>query len=310
MNEILCSLHNYTKFSGFSNSFYDMAQAGLDCGLDVVISTDKNIYPSGHDQFYYLSGKRLLMICGEELFDPLSKEAPHYLSVGISREQFNRKPGNPQDDIRIMMQSYDENNRFRHLELINAEDFLSKNILSSQKELRERINNYDEMLKSEQRYLILAGTCSIAHTEKFTYRELFSTACNHILSEEPLNGDLIHDKLLVLQCLKSGRLYIALDGLADAKNFSFTAEGDNQESIAFPGDMIYLRSSITLKIKNPEPCTCRLIHNGAVIREWQHCKQIPFTIYEPGYYRVECSLTIRRNLYDWIFSNPIFVVKG
>ena len=45
MNEILCSLHNYTKFSGFSNSFYDMAQAGLDCGLDVVIPETINNVP-------------------------------------------------------------------------------------------------------------------------------------------------------------------------------------------------------------------------------------------------------------------------
>ena len=310
MNEILCSLHNYTKFSGYSSSFYHMAQAGLDCGLDAVISTDKNVYPSGRDQFYYLSGKRLLVICGEELFDPLSPEAPHYLSVGIGREQFNRKTGDPQDEIRVMLRDQGENNRFRHLELVNAEDFLMRDILYSQKVLRERVNDYDALLRSELRFLILAGTCSAEHTEKYTYRELFSTACNHILSDEPLNGDLVHDKLLTLQCLKSGRLYIALDGLADAKGFSFTAEGDNQESIAFPGDMIYLRSSITLKIKNPEPCTCRLIRNGTVIREWQHCKQIPFTIYEPGNYRVESSLTIRRDLYNWIFSNPIFVVKG
>ena len=90
MEEILCSLHNYTKFSGYPYSFYNMAQEALDCGLDAVITTDKNIFPVGHNQYYYRSKKKLMVVCGEELFDPLNDEIQHYLSVGIDREQFNK----------------------------------------------------------------------------------------------------------------------------------------------------------------------------------------------------------------------------
>ena len=96
----------------------------------------------------------------------------------------------------------------------------------------------------------------------------------------------------------------------DSKGFRFIAEGNNQDSVALPGDTIYLRNSITLKIRIPETCTCRLIHNGKVMKEWRQCKQIPFVIYDPGYYRVECSIQVRRELYDWIFTNPIYVRKG
>lgn len=313
MNEILCSLHNYTKFSGYSYSFYDMAQSAIDCGIDAVITTDRNIYPSGHDQYYFRDGKRLLVICGEELFDPVSEEAPRYLSIGINREQFNRRTGNPQDEIRILMQNIpneSDNFPYRHIELINAENLLNQGIGAWPKEIRKSIQNFDDLLLSDQNFLGFTGTCSENHTEKYNYKELFSTVCNHILSEEELNGDFVHDKLLILKCLKAGNLYMALDGLADANGFRFSAEGNNQDSITWPGDIIYLRNSITMKINIPEACTCRLIRNGKIIREWQQCKQVPYTIYEPGFYRVECALTIRRNLYDWIFSNPIFVVKG
>lgn len=310
MEEILCSVHNYTKFSGFPYSFYDMAQAALDCGIDAVITTDKNIYPSGHDRFYYRSEKSVLVICGEELFDPLSETETNYLSLGIDREQFNRKASNLQDEIRIFLRKEPENNLFRHIELINSQTLLTSGLTAGLNDFEKNIKNFDTILNSEQRFSALAGTCSQPDSVKYTYQELFSTACNHIISEEPLSGDLIHDKLLILKKIKAGNLYIALDGLHDARGFAFTAEGENSESAAFPGDSIYLKNSITLKISCPESCTCRLFRNGTLIKEWLHCKRIPYTIYDPGYYRVECALTIRRNLYTWIVSNPIYVVKG
>jgi len=116
--------------------------------------------------------------------------------------------------------------------------------------------------------------------------------------------------LLILKKLKAGNLYIALDGLSDAHGFHFIAEGNNDEAKAYPGDTIYLKNSITLKITCPQSCVCTLIRNGKPVKEWLQCRQVPYTIYEPGYYRVQCALTIRRNLYTWIVCNPIYVVKG
>ena len=310
MEEILCSIHNYSKFSGFRYSFYEMAQSALTCGLDVICTSDKNIYPNGYNQFYYKDGKRVLFICGEELFDPIADPGVPYISLGIEREQFNRRIGDLQNEIRIGFPNQTQEIKTRHIEILNAEDFLRQTITPGQNIFRSNIDYFDEIQKNGQRIVALAGTCSNNHNESFNYQELFSTACNHIFLEEKPTGDLIHDKLSVLQGIKTGRLYIALDGFADAKGFRFSAEGNNQDAVAWPGDMIYLKNSITLKINNPDFCTCRLIHNGTVIKEWQRCKQVPYTIYEPGYYRVECALTIRKNLYDWIFSNPIYVVKG
>ena len=310
MEEILFSIHNYTKFSGNKLSFYEIAQAALDCGLDAVITTDKNIYPQGHDQYYYRDGKRMILMCGEELFDPLQDEPLRYLSLGIEKEQFNRAPGNPLDEIRIQPDPSPRLTNFRHVELINAQNLLKTGFSSAQKSFRRNIAVFEELLKTDQHFIGIAGTCSSPDISPFSYKELFSTVCNHILSEDPLTGDFIHDKLLVRKAIKLGQFFIGIDGLADARGFAFTAEGENLSKPALPGDTIYLKSSVTLKIKSPEACTCRLIRNGKVIREWKQCRQVPFTLYEPGNYHVECAMIRRNTEYDWIFTNPIYVVKG
>ena len=314
MEEILCSIHNYTKFSSqFSSqpgSFYDIAQAALDCGLDAVFTTDKNVYAVGHDQYYYRSEKRMLMLCGEELSDPLSEQGSSYLSLGADKEQFNRRIPTPQNEIRILLTDTSENGQFRHIELLNAQKLLHRGLTAGMDDLQKNLRYFDNLLQADKQFTGLAGTCTRDITSKYTWQELFSTVCNHIISDESLKGDLTHDKLLLLRKIKSGNLYFAIDGLHDARGFSFSAEGNNADAIAYPGDSIYLKNSITLKITCPESCTCRLIRNGAVIKEWQQCKQVPYTIYEPGYYRVECALTIRRTLYTWIISNPIYVAKG
>ena len=310
MEEILCSLHNYTKFSGYPYSFYNMAQSALDCGLDAVITTDKNIYPVGHNQYYYRSEKKLLVICGEELYDPLNPDSQHYLSIGIDQEQFNKNIRNSQDEILILSDVKSAGIKSRYYELINAEDILRNGLKYSLPAIRKKIEDFDNLLLSDQRCIGLAGTCSADFQAKNTYSELFSTACNHLLINESFSGDLYHDTFILYKAIKNGNLFFSLDGLMDSKGFRFLAEGNNQDSVALPGDTIYLRNSITLKIRIPETCTCRLIHNGKVMKEWRQCKQIPFVIYDPGYYRVECSIQVRRELYDWIFTNPIYVRKG
>ena len=310
MEEFLCSIHNYTKFSSMTSSFYDIAQAALDCGLDAVFTTDKNVYAVGHDQYYYRAEKRMLMICGEELSDPVSGQNISYLSLGADREQFNRRIPNPQNEIRILLENIPETGQFRHIELINAQELLNRGLAAGMDDLQKNLRIFDSLLESDKQFTGLAGTCSHVGSAKYTYQELFSTVCNHIISDEPLTGDLLHDKLLLLKKIKAGNLYIGIDGLHDARGFRFSAEGNNSDASAYPGDSIHLKNSITLKIFCPESCTCRLIRNGVLVKEWHQCKQVPFTIYEPGYYRVECALTIRRNLYTWIISNPIYVAKG
>lgn len=310
MQELLCSIHNYTKFSGNGISFYDMAQAALSCGLDVVFTTDRNIYPAGYDQYYYKDLQRVLMLSGEELFDPINPEKPHYLSLGTGLEQFNRNIAASRDEIRILLAKPENNGNFRHFELINAQELLYRGLEPGLKAINSNINAYENLLMNDFKAIMTAGTFSSEFPTKHTCRELFSTACNHLLTDENFTGDMIHDKLLALRAIKNGNLFAAIDGLSDAKGFRFTAEGDDQSFSIRPGDTVTLKNSITFKISIPESCTCRLIRNGKIIKEWQQCRQVPYTIYEPGYYRVECALIRRRSLCSWIYTNPIYVRRG
>ncbi len=310
MEEILCSIHNYTKFTDNKTSFYELAQFGLDCGLDVIVTTDKNVYPGGYDQFFFRDGKRVMIICGEEIFDPLAQTPLHHLTFGIDKEQFNLKINTPQSEVRISVDPAGWEKAFKHIEFMNAQEILQQGYTAAQKMIRKNLDCFDNILNNDQRAVIVAGTCSSFSKRTNTYPELLSTVCNHLLSDEALSGDYSQDKLIALKALQMGHLFTAIDGVKPAKGFSFTAEGENQDRTAIQGDTIYLKRSITLKINNPEACVCRLIRNGRIIREWHQCKQVPYTIYEPGCFRVECLISGRNNLYDWIFSNPIYVVKG
>ncbi len=310
MEELLCSIHNYTKFSGNNISFYELAQAGLDCGLDILITTDRNIYPDGQTQYYFRSCQKLLLICGEELYDPIRPNSTHYLALGIEKEQFNLKVQNPQGEIRILVGEKTGNQNFRHTEIINSQEVLQKGIDNGLRAIKEKLLSWDNMLNNDQRVVGTAGSCISPDLKPYTYKEILSTACNHLFTEEKLNGDMTHDKLMVLKAIKNGASFFALDGLSDAKGFRFSAEGDTMNAPSYPGDIIYLKNSITVKISIPETCTCRLIRNGNIIKEWRQCRQVPYTIYEPGHYRVECALSRRNQLYGWIFTNPIYVVRG
>ena len=310
MEEILCSIRNYTKFSGGDISLYSLAGAALECGLDVIFVTDKNIYLQGHDQYYYKDGRKLLFMFGEELSDPVRKDVPRYISLGIEKEQFNRRISAPQNEIRIFIEPEENGSFIKYFEIINSEEILNRGLDASQKKIRERMKFFDGLQARDYRCTGIVGTCLSAERHSFGPKEILSTAFNHVFIDEPLTGDFIHDKMTVYKALRSGRVFMAVDGLSDAKGFRFTAEGDNRERVAYPGDTIFLKSSITFKISAPEACVCRLIRDGKPVKEWQQCRQVPYTIYEPGCYRVECALPRRKELYDWIFTNPIYAVKG
>ena len=312
MEEILCSIHNYTKFSGNGISFYDLAQSALSCGLDAVFVTDRNVYPQGHDQYYYKEGKRLLLYCGEELFDPLNEGAGHYLSIGIEREQFNLKIFEPANEIRIRTDMTNDAGPFRFVEIMNAQDLLSKDLSEGLNKTTERLKLLDAQMGTGFRVTVVAGTCSYAllNDKKHSYAELFSTVMNHIYTKEPFTGELRHDKDLVMRSMRNGNLYCAIDGLCDAKGFMFSAEGETPEDTAFPGDSIHMKNSVTFKNQTPAECTCRLFRNGECVREWHRCRQVPYNVYEPGVYRVECHLVRRNREYLWICSNPIYVLRG
>ena len=313
MEEITCSLHNYTKFSGITElSHYDIAQSALECGIDAVLTADRNVSVKGLNGFFYKAGKWTLLLSGTENFDPLDNSSPRTLSVDFSSENASVRERRL---LKIIEYNSGAENSFyaqspSHKELFTTQDLLKRGFYPSVEEIHKRLAAIDKLWNNDRRPVILAGNCGSFLNEPIRYPELFSSVANHLFIPNALSGEIDADAAVLYDALKTGRLFIAFDGLQSAKGFAFHAVGDNDEEPAYPGETIFLRNSVTLKIRVPEKCRCRLIYNGEVLREWVNASSMPYTAYDPGVYRVECAIEHNRRWLDWIFTNPIYVVRG
>jgi len=125
-----------------------------------------------------------------------------------------------------------------------------------------------------------------------SYRRSFRYIRTHVLTQEPLSGDLEHDRTQVYEALRSGRCYIAVDALAPAKGFRFWAESAQgrvemgEEAPA--GDW-------TLRVELPGEARVRVLRDGVEVESMDAD--------EPGVYRVEAH----RHGRTWVISNPIYL---
>jgi methylmalonyl-CoA mutase cobalamin-binding subunit len=128
-----------------------------------------------------------------------------------------------------------------------------------------------------------------------SYARSFRYLRTHVLCEEPLNGELEHDRDQVFGALREGRCYMSVDSLGPPRGFTFSA-GD----LAMGAEAAFDRQ--TLRATTPRPAPLRLIHNGQQIAGVLASELVhPAT--EPGVYRVEAHLGDRA----WILSNPIYL---
>jgi hypothetical protein len=87
MHELIVNLHMHTRYSDGYGSHADIAQAALEAGLDVVIVTDHNILVNGFEGYHRKSGRKILMLIGEEVHDQARlPQKSHLLVIGASRE--------------------------------------------------------------------------------------------------------------------------------------------------------------------------------------------------------------------------------
>ncbi len=69
MEELIVALHMHTRYSDGSGLHKDLAEAGLDAGVDALLVTDHNVLVQGLDGYHQRGKQRLLMLVGEELHD-------------------------------------------------------------------------------------------------------------------------------------------------------------------------------------------------------------------------------------------------
>lgn len=86
MQEIIVNLHNHSNISSGTANYYEMAQAGLNAGIDVLIVTEHNILIHEKDQYYHRDGKNVLLLAGEEIKDPARPYENHILVLDTDLE--------------------------------------------------------------------------------------------------------------------------------------------------------------------------------------------------------------------------------
>jgi hypothetical protein len=136
-----------------------------------------------------------------------------------------------------------------------------------------------------------------------SYRRSFRHIRTHVLCDEPLTGELEHDREQVLSALRQGRCYIAVDSVAPARGFSFWAEG--------PGGILPMGAAApvggwTLHALLPRPARLRLLRDGQELVDRQ-APALAHRADEPGVYRVEAYREAHGAERTWVISNPIYL---
>lgn len=174
---------------------------------------------------------------------------------------------------------------------------------------------WDQLLAGGSQVVAVGG--SDAHALKkslgpirktiFPYDFHFGAINTHLLTPEPLSGELNTDRRMVLQALRDGHAFVGYDRPAPTRGFRFTAQSDES---AIMGDAIRCSKGVTLQIRLPAEAECRLLKDGEVVKTWHNQEICAHITNQPGVYRVECYLRYLGKRRGWIFSNPIYVREG
>lgn len=140
--------------------------------------------------------------------------------------------------------------------------------------------------------------------EVYPYEFLFRAVNTHVLLPEPLNGDIDHDRRLLLRAIGRGHSWVGYDMAGRTDEFRITVQGAVS---GIMGDEMPLGMGATLQIRAPARCRIRVIRHGVVVTEVDRESNLTFIPSEPGAYRIECRVPYEGLERGWIFSNPIYL---
>jgi hypothetical protein len=131
----------------------------------------------------------------------------------------------------------------------------------------------------------------------------FRSLATHVLVPADAAG-FAAERDAVLDALRSGRCYLAMDWHRPATGFRFWADGPagalEMGEEARAGDWV-------LRARTPGPATIRLLRDGLVIASKLKGSAIELATRAPGTYRVEAWLPTTAGELCWIVSNPIYL---
>jgi hypothetical protein len=100
--EYVGNLHVHTVYSDGEGTHEEVAQAGLEAGLDFLVVTDHNIWVGGLDGYRTLGGDRLLLLVGEEVHDQTRHPQKNHLLIYEARREFAPHAKDPQHLMRAI----------------------------------------------------------------------------------------------------------------------------------------------------------------------------------------------------------------
>jgi len=177
----------------------------------------------------------------------------------------------------------------------------------------EVLSRWDSLLAKGKRVVAIGGAdahalpASLGPIKRtlFPYEFHFRTVNTHILTEEPLIGDLEVDRARIFHALRRGHCFVGYDLPAPTRGFRFVGIGN--EGQVLMGDSTRSRFGVTLQVKLPLRTSARLLRNGTEIIRWENAEVGVFTAQEPGAYRVEAFIHYKGKMRGWIYSNPIYI---
>jgi hypothetical protein len=178
--------------------------------------------------------------------------------------------------------------------------------------LTETLHRWDALTSKGQRIVAIGGSDAHAqhmsigplHKIIFPYEYHFSTINTHILTPNPLSGDLDSDQKMVLDALAVGHCFIGYDLPAPTRGFRFS--GQSLDGFFKMGDEIITVGSVTLQARFPSIAEIRLVKNGKILKKL-HGDTLTHITDEPGVYRIEAYRHFLGRMRGWIFSNPIYI---
>jgi hypothetical protein len=325
--------HLHSKFSDGLASAENIARAARRSGLDFFILTDH-----GNPNYGCLGFEGwkdgVLALSGSEL----SVSRGHLVALGFEKPtvRFSQNTETAVQQVKILggftviahpysktRWSWGDPAGYSGIEVMNGDTMVRGHILPSLPYLpalllRPRLTlvkmlddpsaslkKWDSLNGDNKMYAYFSADAHVFH------RLLFSFIRLHVLLDAPLGRDFPEAKKQVLEALRTGRFYNAVEAAAPAAGFRFWGE---QGGRVIPmGGSADPERPLTLQVRTPWSfgTSVVLIHNGETLltTEARSFRQV---VRAPGFYRVEVRLTGRAALDDrvpWVVSNPIFLRK-
>ena len=144
-----------------------------------------------------------------------------------------------------------------------------------------------------------------------SYARMFGLLRTYVVLDSALSGAEVPDRQQILDALRNGQCYIAVDGYEKASQFDFELQVDDKSFNM--GSHVVFQQGAQVRVKAPSSgaVLVRLYRNGQQIVEVS-AQGMVYDLSEPGVYHAE-AYQVRPRLFGseearlWIISNPIWV---